>query len=440
MVTVDQVGLLALLDQQYGFLLSRSDRDRLLFLPRFLSFLCREPRLDWLVRDLVREANAICRSFLQEDERIRCTLRQKWVDHRDELRRHVDEATVLDITLDDYDRLVAEPASLPPIGDDPWRVSENQGARVFRNLSMYVDHALSAVPAADQAGWHHLNAEVMRLEREQEYEFRCLCAASRTHGGFAHMRLERIAQRVAPRPVAAEAFEDDPTAFLLGQLFRRDDRVSRLLHDPRIGDRDAEFLIAKSIGDIASDAAVLHDELRSRIAVGASRLAVVQRYAARCESFDAPRLRALCSEGPGKPEAALTLDLARYLFDHGFNPVIDPTIGGLRPDIFEAVRPSAFYVEAKQYEKAPRQMLTSAARQVWSTWSRVAHAHPVSEAFLVIFRRSGPLAQLPAAVHHEGRALNIVLVDLSASAGSREREPVVVIQSDDLMPRGDGAR
>ncbi len=41
-----------------------------------------------------------------------------------------------------------------------------------------------------------------------------------------------------------------------------------------------------------------------------------------------------------------------YLFDHGLNPLTQPLVGSIRPDLLDAHSQFSFYVEAKQYIKA----------------------------------------------------------------------------------------
>jgi hypothetical protein len=187
---------------------------------------------------------------------------------------------------------------------------------------------------------------------------------------------------------------------------------------------------------IRADAMLLHEELRLRIGSARSRLALVQRYAARCEAFDAERLRNACDENPGNAERLLTLDLARFLFDAGLPPLIDATVGGLRPDILHVRPTSLFYVEAKQYaDDHPRSQLSKAYSQVWGTWGRLRKTYPSAEAFLVVFRRSGPWVELPPVIHHEGLKLYSVVADISKEAGSREKRAAIRMTADELRPQ-----
>jgi hypothetical protein len=199
--------------------------------------------------------------------------------------------------------------------------------------------------------------------------------------------------------------------------------------------RDGEDWIEASALQARHDAELLCHALHQQILLGWSRIAIVRRYAARCQSFDAPMLRQQ-ADASRQPEAVLTRDFARYLFDQGLTPVLDPTIGGLRPDVIDACRLPLFYVEGKQYrDDHPRAMLLKAYRQVWSTWSRLRHAYHCPEAFLIVFRRAGPLVELPPRLVHDGLVLHSVLVDLSEAAGSSEARDPIRFAPEDLLPR-----
>jgi hypothetical protein len=123
------------------------------------------------------------------------------------------------------------------------------------------------------------------------------------------------------------------------------------------------------------------------------------------------------------------------LFDAGLSPLIDATTSGLRPDILHVGQASLFYVEAKQYDQDhPHSQLKKAYLQVWGTWGRLRKTHPTTEAFLVVFRRGGPWVELPEVVAHDGLKLYSVVVDISTSAGSKEKLPIVRLNGEDLVP------
>jgi hypothetical protein len=135
----------------------------------------------------------------------------------------------------------------------------------------------------------------------------------------------------------------------------------------------------------------------------------------------------------------LTLVAAEYLFDQGLNPLFNPQIVSLRPDLFDSTLSHALYVEAKQYtdRRMPEMLVKKAAWQVWDTWNELDAQHKVVEAFLIVFRRSGPLLVFEGPARFHGRTLHPILVDIAptSSKGSRQKDQPVQIATRDLLPR-----
>jgi hypothetical protein len=116
-------------------------------------------------------------------------------------------------------------------------------------------------------------------------------------------------------------------------------------------------------------------------------------------------------------------------------PLIDATALGLRPDILSLGAGDLFYVEAKQYAgQHPATQIRRAFAQVWSTWARLRQAYASSEAFLVIFRRSGPLVELPGVIRHDAIKLYPIVADISEVAGSLERRQAIAFTEEQLRP------
>ena len=175
----------------------------------------------------------------------------------------------------------------------------------------------------------------------------------------------------------------------------------------------------------------IHLALQSSLAKGRSRWALVRRFAARCECFERDALIGAAVQDE-IPERALTLAFARYLFDAGFNPLVDTKACGLRPDVFDATSSPAVYVEAKQYEHIASGIsakLRDAIAQTVTTWDLLADWWWVPEAFILVFRRSGRSLSVdnPEAIYR-GRKLYLHCVNLAPAneSGSRAAEPVVV--------------
>jgi hypothetical protein len=167
---------------------------------------------------------------------------------------------------------------------------------------------------------------------------------------------------------------------------------------------------------------------------------VFNRFQARCEQHDAERLRGLvdiAKSKSGKPEDVLRDQLALWLFDQGLNPVTEPRIGNLRPDLLD---PGALYVEAKQYqEPAPRSKVIRGMYQVYDTFRRLRISHPeVTEGFYVVFRRGGPLVIAPPVVRsEEGWTVHLKFVDIaSGDIGSSQKHQPARISLEELSPKG----
>jgi hypothetical protein len=185
-----------------------------------------------------------------------------------------------------------------------------------------------------------------------------------------------------------------------------------------------------AIVEIQREVTNIHLGLVTALGRGMSRWATVRRFAARCETFERDHLVAEIEAGGKKPEAILTLAFARYLFDSGFNPLVDAAACGLRPDVLDATNEPAIYVEAKQYENVGDGLVDALRRalaQTINTWSRLAKRWRIPEAFLLIFRRSGrPIEIENPQVHWVAKRLYVLVVDLGAASesGSRASQPV----------------
>jgi hypothetical protein len=183
--------------------------------------------------------------------------------------------------------------------------------------------------------------------------------------------------------------------------------------------------------EIQDSVRTLHLALVTSLARGRSRWAMVKRFAARCESLDRQRLQAALDRS-GQPEGLLTLEFARYLFDAGYNPLVDAAACGLRPDVLDATAEPAIYVEAKQYERVRQgtaKQLEEALAQTLNTWARLSKRWNVPEAFLLVFRRSGrPLEFENPELRVSGGRLYVLCVDLADAEESGSRaEPAVRI-------------
>jgi hypothetical protein len=134
-----------------------------------------------------------------------------------------------------------------------------------------------------------------------------------------------------------------------GHAYLNKDLVEALYGLSRPPSDEATLSLAETAEQVRRDIALVHLQLRSRIAMTHSSLGLLKRFAARCELFDADSMRKRALSKPKAAEDELRRELARFLFDHGLTPLLDPTISGLRPDILDARLGRPVYVEAKRY-------------------------------------------------------------------------------------------
>lgn len=428
--------LIELLDRQFKFVLDLAGTSQIIRLARLLSFLQSEPQLVGLLEDLRAEATRELESYDTADARVRAELARLWELHGSEIRRRL--AAVKDDALNAYgarDRFEetlkqTRTAAFSPPSDGIEKATENL-VRAVHHWWKWTSDIADKTSAPLEGDYATVGRALNRLLSVHGY------AARRLHekgGALAWPAYERLMSNaqvtnpVPPDPADDLAWATFPMATEFAEAVRRADFEG------------TNYVEAAGVDDvyeeIAADAKLLHEELRLRIGLARSRAALVHRYAARCEAFDAARLRETCDKDSGNAERLLTLNLARYLFDAGLPPLIDATLGGLRPDVLHVLPSSLFYVEAKQYANDhPRSQLVKAYAQVWSTWGRLRKTYAATEAFLVVFRRSGPWVDLPPVIHHRGLRLYSVVADISIEAGSREKSNPIRLTEDELRPK-----
>ncbi|MGH7437523.1 MAG: hypothetical protein ACRENE_17745, partial [Polyangiaceae bacterium] len=362
----DAALLVGLLDQQVDYLVGQGSAHRLLVLPRFLRFLYGEPRIAALVADLDEEARNELRRLGAEDASVRSRLQHLWTEHGDDIQRLLADGNSEElnawVNMADFTATLQAAEAPSFVSRAEW--PSNRPLLAFNQWANYASARPGAAPAIAT-----IPAEIERLRPRQEHQSRALRIATECYAGAALTRLRHLADGVNPIPPTGEG---DLTA-RLGEVieYRQRNEWATLVHSPtrREEGRTRRQDVDNDVAQVERDAHLIQGELRQRIMLGHSRQALVRRYAARCEWFDAARLRDLAASDTRRAEANLTLDFARYLFDQGLTPLIDPTAGGLRPDVLDLSGSNVFYVEAKQYDAPnPRSTIIAAYHQVWGTW------------------------------------------------------------------------
>ncbi len=430
--------LVELLDRQFAYLLGLGGTRQILRLSRVLAFLQSEPQTAAILDDLRVEAEDALGEYELADAQAREQLERLWTAHGSEIRHRlnaVDDDSVHGHShMDRFEENLARrtPATFTDLDDVTIYETESliRAVKHWWTWSVNIANETSSL-AGQYAG---LGDVVRRLLARYLFAARRLREMRTVLAWPAYRRLVENASVTNPVPPDTT----DEGAWL---GFANDTDFATTVRRADVEDTNHVdgFEVDAVYGAIKMDAKVLHEEIRLRLGLARSRAALIQRYAARCEAFDADRLREACDNQSTKAERLLTLELARFLFDAGLRPLMDATVSGLRPDVLHVEPASLFYVEAKQYADAhPRPWLIKAYAQVWGTWGRLRKTYPSTEAFLLVFRRSGPWVDLPSVIHHQGLRLYSVVADISTEAGSREKSTPIRLTEDELRPKGDG--
>lgn len=296
---------------------------------------------------------------------------------------------------------------------------------IWPALQSFRNNAAAMSSGSDPNPYRDLLAQFTELTERVEHNERRYTQQKETHAGFALQRIREVLWKCNPPAMKADSLDRM-------RLFG-DTTMSTLFGD------GSDHSLGKLLAFLLPYVGLLREELQLRLFQGRSRIYIVRRFASRCEQYDAERLRAVASK-PAQAEAELTKEFARYLFDQGFNVLMDPKVAGLRPDVYQAIAGDPFYVEAKQYAedtKAIAKMVQKAVAQMLDTWGRLAQTDDVREGFLLIFRRGGPRVELPELLRFNGKHLYLVVADIApaAESGSKQKLKPILLSPEQLLPK-----
>lgn len=176
--------------------------------------------------------------------------------------------------------------------------------------------------------------------------------------------------------------------------------------------------------------------IRERIGERALLISAIDRFRMRAERYDSEALREAAqkhrAKGRRQAEARLTRELARYLFDAGFETFCEVPSGEGRADLIQA---GEVYVEAKQVSSASsdRARIIAGYRQAMDGIRQFG----VRAAVLAIYVLDGPrYAPVPVVPARDGAPeTHVVVIDLrpAAARGSKRPLPTVPISEVDFL-------
>lgn len=183
--------------------------------------------------------------------------------------------------------------------------------------------------------------------------------------------------------------------------------------------------------------------LRTRLGERVLLLGAIDRFRLRCELHDVERLRAVAlketTSGIRKIELRLTQELARYLFDAGYDTFSEVSRGEGRVDL---VQHGEVYVEAKQISSP-----NSAARRIIKGFHEAMDgvrqfqsmnaASNVKAVVLAVYVLEGPLYAPVRLIPGQNGApdTHVVVIDLrdSPKRGATKPQPAVEIGVDEFL-------
>lgn len=238
--------------------------------------------------------------------------------------------------------------------------------------------------------------ELREIKSDYDARFIALSPTLRSSPGLAALRLNYLRnQLILPNTyrTATLAADHEVRRDVYGEFAE----IYRLMHeDPQLGQgHRGNHVEIRLVSAVRADVERVFVEIMRRARKAPTRLALLRRYKTRCEWYTRDEMRRLgeAADAVARPEDRIVEDLSRFLFEEGLNTLNTPMTGRVRADILDTSQPRfTLYIEAKQYEDrdGATTALRAGLRQVAST-ANILDPLSITEAFLVIFRRRGPL-------------------------------------------------
>jgi hypothetical protein len=437
--------LVETLDLQVNFYQAQPDDRLLIGLQQLLIFLERDSRQSTLLTELKSESDRAFSEFESQGKRLRLSLAGLWQEVKPFLlvARAIPANSEGEPSGDfeGFERALGRDEEIDtraylyrdePTGDT--RLASDLLCK-FREWISSAMRAHRKATAAAPEELSTFDGRLGQLKEELDFSWRRHWLDGRALAGNAYQRLTYAARWTNPTPEPSEVSERWEH---FGHIYPKQELLEALYGLSTSPSHEAQRALAETAQQVRRDIALVHLQLRSRIVMTHSHLGLLKRFAARCEKFDADRLRQRALKNAKKAEDELRGELARFLFDHGFNPLLDAPLAGLRPDILDARLGRPVYVEAKWYvDKREREQFIKGFRQVLDTRGRLSNTfRNLEEVFLVVFRLGGKRVEFPEVVHVPGGVIYTVLADLDPrTAGSRQKQPPLLVTESDLLDR-----
>jgi hypothetical protein len=428
---VELAGHLDLLDRQAEFLRRvTDDREFLVAVPTLLVQLYG----DVVVRDVLTQLDADGSAAIEDYKKVAgsvgADLRRLAEDFASRTPSHESEIDKARVAIERLRAL--EDHSLPLDPTQPFELPLDAPLQALEQVRLATAQDVRFRATADR---------LVPIYEQHNHAKRTLTLRAWTEAAFSLVRLRSVADLINPKSSAPTSRGDYPRAIGLGGV------IDRYVFGPQ-----QENIVRADAAQVASladrarvDAERLLLEVRRRLTVRQSRLVVVRRFQTWAQWYSRDDLRAVI-EHSGKSkkrrqiEDDLTRELARFLFTEGLDPLSQPLLNRVKPDLLDSSERGRLYVEAKWAESSAEALegLAQGVRQTLDTAILlVGTVHRLDEAFVVLFLGGGQRVDAPASIAFAELTVRIAIVDLAPweTIASRRKKSPLILADDEIVSR-----
>lgn len=411
------------------------DRELLVAVPGLLSQLDGDPVIRDVLHHLNDDAATVLADYKRAADDVRSKLRRLAEDFAARSQTHQHEIDDVRVMIDRVTDLNDESLPFNPTTAFDLPLDAPLAALEAIRLELANAHGQW------ERDFQSTAQQLPPLYETHNYEKRRLTIRIWTDASFSLLRLRGLADLMNPKPQRRVRPSGYPRTLTLGGV------IDRFVFGPQAQNtlKADTSLISEVASRVRDDAERLLLELRRQLNVRRSRHAVLRRFQTWAQWYARDYLRHIVGvSGEGKKsrqiEVDLTEQLARFLFREGLDPLWQPLLGRVKPDLLDPGERGRLYVEAK-WAAASADVLPAVAQGVRQALDSaillVGTSHRVDEAFVVVFQGEGARVDVPAVISLAELSTRLVVIDLSPweQIGSRRREKPVVIAEAELVNR-----
>ncbi len=456
--------MITLLDRKYQFLL-QSDQF-MLDLVRFIEFLTTHPHLKYYTEIIVLHYQA---------ERESCKLREE--DETKTLINLSKQVREAHQELDDSTTVFRDPSAA---SSDEFHGYRNSFARFNDIISKNDRHTIIGAtmdlnkdlsdarklldiikykiykfeePLPDgerRRTTEGIQLALIHAEELRTYNHKQWLNSCRSLAGKAFEEILAEIGRINPKPKNYETieehafvtFEDDPLRVKADIILAATYKEAQHQSDTN------DFVLQEHIQTLQHKIKRVYEAVREETGSSLLHRQLLSKYKTRCEWYNFNELQHLLEEtvrppdSPGKfkkfhsqKEDALSMPLARFLFDNGIPVMYRLKAGVSEMDLVDPDADRPLLIEVKVFEKnRDKSNVIHGFAQLYSYISKLSATMDIDECYYVIFRLSGSLLIVPEQIQVNHYTINTMVIDLGRSneSGSKQKK-LIEIKGDEFI-------